>query len=58
MAMNTGFPQQRPMLNSARVRSAPSQQHGAHMWRSATVPSAETAVVAKEEKSFGPPLER
>jgi hypothetical protein len=58
MAMNTGFPQQRPMLNSAQVRSAPSQQHGAHMWRSATVRSAEPAAALKEEKSFGPPLKR
>jgi hypothetical protein len=58
MAMNTGFPQQRPLLNSAQVRSAPSQQHGAHMWRSATVPPAEPTVVPKEEKTFGPPLKR
>lgn len=37
MAIITGFPQQRPLLNSATVRSAPSQQHGAHMdvWRTA-----------------------
>jgi hypothetical protein len=58
MAMNTGFPQQRPLLNSAQVRSAPSQQHGAHMWRSATVPTADPAVAPQEEKSFGRPLKR
>ena len=58
MAMNTGFPQQRPLLNSAQVRSAPSQQHGAHMWRSATVPPAQSAAALKEKKSFGPPLKR
>jgi hypothetical protein len=58
MAMNTGFPQQRPLLNSAQVRSAPSQQHGAHMWRSATAPPAQSPAALKEEKSFGPPLKR
>ena len=57
MAMNTGFPQQRTMLNSAQVRSAPSQQHGAHMWRSASAPPAEPAVLP-EEKTFGPKPEK
>jgi hypothetical protein len=53
--MNTGFQHQRPLLNTAQVRSAASQQHGAHMWRSATVPPAEAALVPREEKTFGPP---
>lgn len=40
MAKTTAFQQQRPLLNSATVRSAPSQQHGAHMnvWRTAGRP--------------------
>ena len=56
MAMNTGFLQQRPLLNTARVRSAPSPQHGAHIWRSAATPPAEAVTAPEEEKSFGPPL--
>ncbi len=55
MAMNTGLPQQQPLHVSGRVRSAPSQQNGAHMWRS---PVPGPAAVPDEEKSFGPPLKR
>ena len=31
MALNADFQQQRPMLNSACVRSAPSQPNGVHL---------------------------
>ncbi|MDB5459922.1 MAG: hypothetical protein JWO72_1663 [Caulobacteraceae bacterium] len=52
MATNTGFPQQRPLPNSSAVRSAPSQQHGAHMdvWRTASRirPAEEKAFEAKD----------
>ena len=58
MAMNTGFLQQQPLLNTARVRSAPSPQHGAHMWRPAAAQPAEAVIAPEEEKSFGPPRER
>ena len=54
MAMNPGFQQQRPLLNSATVRSAPAQQHGAHLdvWRTTGMPRP------AEEKTFGPPDKR
>jgi hypothetical protein len=55
MAITTGLPQQQPLHTFAGVRSAPSQQHGAHMWRSATTGPAP---VPDEEKSFGAPLKR
>jgi hypothetical protein len=49
MAISPGFQQQRPQFNSACVRSAPSQQHGAHMdvWRTngRTRPAEEKAFV-------------
>jgi hypothetical protein len=54
MAMKTGFQQQRPLLNSAAVRSAPSQQHGAHMdvWRTTgrPRPSEEKTFEAKDKR--------
>jgi hypothetical protein len=56
MAMNTGFLQQQPLHHTARVHSAPSQQHGAHMWRSPQ--STEGEAAPQEEKTFGTPLKR
>jgi hypothetical protein len=58
MAMTPGFPQQQRLLTSAVVRSAPHQQHGAHMWRSSALHPPDAAQAAKEEKSFDPARER
>jgi hypothetical protein len=48
MAIDTSFPQQRPLLTTASVRSVPSQQHGALMdvWRTAG------RIRPSEQKSF------
>ena len=54
MATNTGFQHQRPLLNTASVRSALSQQHGAHMdsWRTTRLKRP------AEEKTFKDTIER
>ncbi len=55
--MNTGFQQQRPQ-GSARVHSAPSQQHGAHLGRPGVPDGPDTVTIPDEQKTLGPPLKR
>ena len=54
MSAYTGFQQQRPLLNSASVRSAPSQQHGAHM----DVERTNSLKRPPEEKTFSDTIKR
>ncbi len=56
--MNTGLLQQQPLLNGAVVRSAPTQQHGAHMSRSSVPEGGKTANIPDEEKRFRNLLKR